>query len=92
MNRVLVQLTSMLVIVAIMVLQLIWMLKHPDKWRWAVPIFLWVVHSFVFYASVFTTEWSHTDWSAILRMHGYISVLTIEAARMRHDSKRYKGK
>lgn len=78
-----VQATSMLVIVAIMVIQMIWMRQHPDQWRWSMPVFIWMVHAFVFYLTVFFTDWPHTDWSAFLRLYGFVSVLIVEYARLR---------
>lgn len=78
-----VQITSLVVIAAIIVVQIVWMNKNRSKWRWSVPIFFWMVHSFVFYLTLFFMDWPHTTWSAILRLHGLVSILTVEAARLR---------
>ena len=83
MNRMPVQIASVIVIVTILVMQVAWMIKHPGRWRWSVPVFLWMLHGLVFYLTLFFTDWPHTTWSAILRLHGYVSVLIVEAARLR---------
>jgi len=86
MNRSMVQAISMAIILAIIVIQIIWMRKHPDQWRWSIPVFLWMLHAFIFYVTVFFTDLPHTDWSAVLRLHGYISIFIVEAARLRRGS------
>ena len=78
-----VQATSLIVIVAILIIQVIWMFKNRQQWRWSVPIFVWMLHGLIFYLTVFFTDWPHTTWSAILRLHGLVSVLTVEVARLR---------
>lgn len=78
-----VQATSLVVIAAIIVVQIAWMRRNRLKWRWSVPIFFWMVHGLIFYLTVFFTDWPHTTWSAILRLHGLVSILTVEAARLR---------
>ena len=78
-----VQATSLIVIVAILIIQVIWMFKNRQQWRWSVPMFVWMLHGLIFYLTVFFTDWPHTTWSAILRLHGLVSVLTVEVARLR---------
>lgn len=78
-----VQATSLVISVVIMVIQVIWMRRHADRWRWSAPVFLWMLHSAIFYLTVFVTDWPHTNWSALLRLHGLISILIIEKSRLR---------
>jgi hypothetical protein len=88
------QYISMLVIIYIVAVDVIWMIKNPDKWLWAMPLILWMVHNFVYYMCV---QFQHhcfpmlndielrelfTSWSAFLRLHGYFSFAILESSRL----------
>ena len=77
------QIVSLAVIVAIMVVEAIWVRCHRQEWRWAVPLLFWMAHSLVLYLIVLLTDVPMTTWSSILRLHGYLSVLSTEIARQR---------
>jgi len=83
MDRTNVQMVSLAVIVAIMVVEGMWMRCHRQKWRWAVPLLVWMAHSLVFYLFVLLTDVPMTGWSSVLRLHGYLSVLGTEILRLR---------
>ena len=81
MGRQYVQFISIAIISAVLVIEIVWAFRNRDKWRWAVPITLWMMHAFVYYIFVIAGAQFVHDWSPILRLHGYISILILEANR-----------
>jgi len=55
-----------------------WMLRHRDRWLYAVPIFLYAAHVALFYTARFLMpDVEMSSWSAILRSHGLIAALIV---------------
>lgn len=55
---------------------------------WGIPMGVWMAHGFIFYACTSIQREGivdfgpiFTSWSAVLRLHGYLTVLAIEIFR-----------
>lgn len=62
--------------------------KKHEVGLWAIPMIMWLLHSLIFYAFVNIERFSGIDvgisftfWSAILRLHGYMTILFVEFFR-----------
>ena len=85
MGRETLQIFSMIVILCVLAIQVIWISRNKSIWRYAVPMIVWMIHGFIFYLYVIfqqPTYFELIDWSAILRLHGYLTVLVIELDRL----------
>jgi len=94
MDRIFIQSITMTVIVAIVVVQIVWLRRYTssfirrERLLFAIPILVWMAHGLLFYTLVILSRLvypnpfiqSFGDWSSILRLHGLISVLALEVA------------
>jgi len=81
------QLTSMIVIILAIAVEVWWMLTHRDKYLIAIPNIIWLVHALVFYIALLYYFPNHdkqlfNEWGAALRLQGYITVLMMGLYRM----------
>ena len=96
MDRIFIQSITMTVIVAIVVVQIVWLRRYTssfirrERLLFAIPILVWMAHGLIFYVMVILSRLvvdlhsfieSFGGWSSILRMHGLITVLALEIAR-----------
>lgn len=63
---------------------------------WAVPVMLWMVHTIIYYIVIIATYGDMNgklhDWSPVLRLHGYFTILGIELIRWySHRPAKVKG-
>lgn len=83
-----IQIVSLGVIVATIVF-IIWQIKlQPRKLNWFLPMLFWISHGLLFYLTLTVERFglvelslSYTEWSSILRLHGYLTILAIEVTR-----------
>ena len=96
MDRIFVQLATTVIILAIIIVQALWIrrctnpVKRKERLFYAIPILTWMTHGLIFYVMVILSRLvvdlhsfieSFGGWSSILRMHGLITVLALEIAR-----------
>jgi hypothetical protein len=64
--------------------------RDRNQRLWAVPMLVWMAHAIVFYIFLLAGRMSlsvrlpnefYTNWSATLRLHGYLTVFSGELAR-----------
>lgn len=88
-----VQYATLLVVIAVLVVEAMWMQRNPTKWYYAASITFLALHAFVFYAVLMIdadiidlnangTLPLFTYWSSVLRLHSFITILSLEAARL----------
>lgn len=99
MDRIFIQSIAMTVIVAIVVVQIVWLRRYTSSFRrrerllFAIPILIWMAHGLLFYSMVVLSKFvdvhqvieSLGTWSSILRLHGLITVLVLEIARYKAE-------
>ena len=82
------QITSMIVIILAIAVEVWWMLTHRDKYLLSIPNIIWLVHALVFYialwkcTSINTNKQLFNEWGAALRLQGYITILMMGLYRM----------
>jgi hypothetical protein len=58
---------------------LVWLIRHPKKWGYAVWIIIWLLNIMAFYASILlfgvTDPKLLNSWSTIIRWQALISIL-----------------
>jgi hypothetical protein len=72
--------------------------KRRALW-WGIPVLLWMLHTVVYYVIVLivvglplipVTGALH-DWSPVLRLHGYSTILSVEIIRWWYHRKKRRG-
>ena len=85
-----VQIFSMIVVLAIIIMEILQMRQQPNNLYWFIPLLAWMIHGFIFYLILFLDRAgmippfinpSYTEWSSILRLHGYLTILAVEYNR-----------
>ena len=73
-----------LVFIALQVVQK----RDRNVMLWLLPIAIWMIHGLLFYVTLFINRSvelipgvSYTVWSSVLRLHGYITIASIEIAQ-----------
>jgi len=77
---------SLFLVSMIILFEILTACKHKEKWLLSIPSILWMIHSLIFYSlkplikdNVFVNEWSQA-----LRIHGYITMLSLGIYRYSH--------
>jgi len=89
------QLTSMIVIILAIAVEVRWMLTHRDKYLLSVPNLIWLVHALVFYialwgcTSINTNKQLFNEWGAALRLQGYITILMMGLYRIKGNTSKW---
>jgi len=59
------------------------------EYLWSIPLILWMVHGLAFYTVLAVDRCTQLDtginftiWSSMLRLHGYLTILGVEVARL----------
>lgn len=85
-----IQVTSLIVVLAIILMEVLQMRQQPNKLYWFIPLLAWMIHGLFFYIILFMDreglilppiDPSYTVWSSILRLHGYLTIFIIEYNR-----------
>lgn len=76
-----IQLFSFAVTILIVCLLVYWFAKRKSRLR-LIPIGVWALHMLSFYTGILLhvssyTGIKYTDWSAVLRLHGLLTVLMV---------------
>ena len=70
--------TLSLTIIALIV-WLMWLIRHPDKWGYAVWVIVWLVNIMAFYASILLADpinpEFYNSWSIVIRWQALISII-----------------
>lgn len=81
----------------ILTVVIIWCYRNPSKWLYALGMVIWMLHSIAFYGVVIYWNFiGHnpapsiflTNWSVVLRAHGYITLLSTGIAFLQHGGPR----
>lgn len=70
-----------------LVIEIIWANKYRAHWLMAVPMIIWLLHSVVYYLAIVLIPpqygvTNYSDWSSVLRLHGYMTIAMIGAYRI----------
>lgn len=77
MNLTPIQVVNLMIYGGILGIAIGWMIKAKSPRRWyMLGVVTWSVHACVFYAFVAIYGQVFTEWSAILRLHGGLTVLS----------------
>jgi hypothetical protein len=85
--------TLSLTIIALIV-WVIWLVRHPTKWGYAVWIIIWLINIMAFYASILFIDSNNPEfynsWSIVIRWQALISVIgaaiLFRNGRKHHDT------
>lgn len=97
-----IQIISMIVVIAIIILEVLQMRQQPYNMYWFIPLLAWMIHGLIFYITLFLDRAgmiplpinpSYTEWSSILRLHGYLTIFIVEYNRWKchHNKVRKNG-
>lgn len=87
----LLQVTSACVAGAVIVLEMLWMVRNKDRWMWGALVVLWAAHIMLYYVTVFVLRpgpfsvevtQNMTAWSAWLRLHGLSTFALLGVTRV----------
>lgn len=85
-----VQIFSMLVVLAIIIMEVLQMHQQPQNIYWFIPLLAWMIHGLIFYVVLFLDRAGliplpidpvYTSWSSVLRLHGYLTIFVVEYNR-----------
>jgi hypothetical protein len=92
-----VQLFIVLVVLFTLYIEIRWIINQRSKWMYGLPILILMIHALLYYFVVFSAVLNlvsivdstvlFTDWSVILRLHGYITICSIEYIRFRYTKR-----
>ena len=74
-----------------------WIYFNKSRWKVAIPMLLWLIHSLVFYAAIFLNPdparvyLQFYNWSSMLRMQGYLTVLMMSLYRLNGGLLKWTG-
>jgi hypothetical protein len=84
------QFLSLLIVVATLLLLMGQIKRDKTKRLWVFPMAIWMDHAIVFYTVLILNRYYDpiqlpneffTNWSATLRLHGYLTIFVIELFR-----------
>lgn len=85
-----VQVFSLVVVFGIIVMEVLQMRQQPHNQYWFIPLLAWMIHGLIFYMVLFLDRADliplpfnpiYTEWSSILRLHGYLTIFAVEYNR-----------
>lgn len=90
-----IQFTTWIVVVVTLIADAIWVSRNKSKWYYSISIVVLSLHAFIFYLAVyidgigfidihdlFYNKALFSDWSSILRLHSFITICSMELARI----------